>query len=218
MKCRIVLSVLAVAVVLAVSSTVEAGMFGRLSHFRSCAPCGEVQACEPCREVVCQPCEPICEPCQPCQPCEPICEPCQPFGARHSVRPFRPISRFVSAMRERIVLRQHRFNDCAPCGEVVCSPCEVAACEPVCEPCREVVCQPCEVVCQPCEVACQPCEPSCELPCVRPGFFARLKSRLATLRPAAYHNCNPCQPVCEVEPVCEPCQPIAPCIPCVPRH
>ncbi|MDR0392017.1 MAG: hypothetical protein LBH59_08930 [Planctomycetaceae bacterium] len=192
MKCRIILSVLAVAVVLVVSSTVEAGMFGRLSHFRSCAPCGEVQACEPCREVVCQPCQPICEP---------VCDPCEPCGNRYSVRPFRPISRFVSVLRERLTLRHH-FNDCSPCGEIACQPCEQ--------------CQPCEVACQPCEVACQPCEPSCETPCFRPGFFARLRSRLAALRPAFHHSCDPCQPVCEIEQACEPCQPI-PCVPCVPQ-
>ncbi|MDR1290553.1 MAG: hypothetical protein LBK06_05070 [Planctomycetaceae bacterium] len=179
MKSRIFLSALAIAVVFAVSSTAEAGMFGRLSHFRSCAPCAEVQVCEPC-EVVAAPCEPICEP---------ICEPCQPCG----VRQFRPISRFVAAVRSRIALRHHPLNDCNPCGEVVCEPCEVI------QPCHEVVCDPC-----------QPCDDIC----ARPGFFARLRSRLASLRPVHY-GCEPCQPVCEVAPACEPCQPItSPCLPC----
>ncbi|MDR2346996.1 MAG: hypothetical protein LBE18_13125 [Planctomycetaceae bacterium] len=185
MKSKIVLSVLTLAIVFAVSCTVEAGMFGRLSHFRSCAPCGEAQVCEPCNTAVALPCEPICEPCQPCGDCRPI-------------RPFRPISRFVNAIRERIVLHRHQLHDCDPCGEVVCEPCEV--------------------------VAVEPCEPLCDDSCVRPGFFSRLRSRLAKLRPACY-DCNPCEPACEpCQPVCEPCQPICepcppatPCIPCVPQ-
>ncbi|MDR2171424.1 MAG: hypothetical protein LBP59_14875 [Planctomycetaceae bacterium] len=180
MKIRIVLSALTIAALFAISSTAEAGMFGRLSHFRSCAPCGEVQVCEPC-EVVAAPCETVCEPCVPCGDC-------------HSVRPFRPISRFVAAIRERIALHHH---DCNPCDEIAC------------EPCGEVA------VAAPCEVVCQPCEPTCEDACIRPGFFARLKSRLAALRPI-HHGCEPCQPVCEIQPACEPCQPVTPCIPCVP--
>ncbi|MDR2761280.1 MAG: hypothetical protein LBB88_01610 [Planctomycetaceae bacterium] len=193
MKCQILLSALAIAVVFAVSSTAEAGMFGRLSHIRSCTPCGEIQVCEPCHEVVAKPCEPVCEP---------ICEPCQPCGDCAHVRPFRPISRFVSAIRERIALRRHNWHDCNPCAEVACEPCgEIAV---VASPCNEVVCDP--------------CEPSCDDLCARPGFFARLKSRLAALRPIHHGGCEPCQPACEpCQPVCEPCQPATPCIPCVPH-
>lgn len=187
MKSRILLSALAIAVVFAVSSTVEAGMFGRISHIRSCTPCGEVQICEPCHEVVATPCEPICEPCQPCGDCT-------------HAKPFRPISRFVTAIRERIALRRHHLHDCNPCGEVACEPCGEVA----------VVAQPCQ------EVVCEPCEPSCDDLCAKPRFFARLKSRLAALRPI-HHGCEPCQPVCEVAPPCEPCQPVTPCIPCVPQ-
>jgi hypothetical protein len=96
-------------------------------------------------------------------------------------------------------LRRHQLHDCTPCGEIVCEPCREVV---VAEPCREVVCQP--------------CEPLCEDTCVRPGFFARLRGKLAALR-ATHNSCDPCQPVCEVEPACEPCQPVTPCIPCVPQ-
>jgi hypothetical protein len=100
----------------------------------------------------------------------------------------------VAAVRERIALRHHPLHDCSPCGEIAC------------EPCVEIVAQPCQ------EVACEPCQP-CDDICARPGFFSRLRSRLAALRPIRHYGCEPCQPICEVEPACEPCQPI-PCVPC----
>jgi hypothetical protein len=156
MKLRFLLSVITIALAVTISTTAEAGMFGRFAHYRGCVPCAEVQACEPCVEVAPVVCEPI------CAPCEAACGDCQP------VRPFRPISRFFAALKSR--LASHR--DCDPCGEVVA----VEPCEPICEPCQPI-CEPCEPYAAPrigfltrlklrlaarCASSCEPCQPVCE--------------------------------------------------------
>ena len=77
-----------------------------------------------------------------------------------------------------------------------------------CNPCEQVACQPCEpIACQPCEPACDPCGSPCGIVPCRPfgGFFANVKSRLASV--CTPSCCNPCEPV-----ACEPCEPI--CDPC----
>lgn len=91
-------------------------------------------------------------------------------------------------------------NCCEPCcrpslldrlhGRLACLKadlCQPACCEPACAPAA------CEPACAP--AACEPaCEPACD-PCCRPGLFARLKGRLASLRPNAC--CDPCAPACD---------------------
>lgn len=167
MKRQVLLSVLAAIVVFAVATNVEAGMFGRLSIFKSsCNPCCEPACCEP---VGCEPCEPAC--CEPvCDPCEPIC--CDPCGRA----PFRPFGGFFANLFSG---KGCCATACDPCCEVACDPCE-PVCETVCDPCEPVCCEP---VCDPCGRA--PFRPF-------GGFFANLHKKCF-----AKSYCNPCEPVCE---------------------
>ncbi|MDR2116363.1 MAG: hypothetical protein LBP87_08275 [Planctomycetaceae bacterium] len=168
MKRQILLSVLAAIAIFAVTTTVEAGMFGRLHVLRGC---------DPCEPVACEPCESVTEP-PVCEPCEPICEPCaDPCG--HV--PFRPFGGFFLNLKAK--LAAHACGpECAP----ECQPCEPICepCEPICDPCADPCghapflpfggfflglkaklaahhsCNPCEEVsCQPCEPVIEPCQP-----------------------------------------------------------
>jgi len=165
MKHRIFVSALAVLVVLAATTTAEAGIFGRLSTvWHGCAPCEPV-ACQPCEPIACSPCEVVV-----CNPCEVVCDPCGHGGFR-PFRPFGGLFTRLAAVKCAPV--------CDPCEPVACTPCEVVACDP-CEP----VCDPCAVSCGPrlpfggfflnlkakfavkhqCVTSCDPCEPVCD-PC-----------------------------------------------------
>lgn len=176
MKRQVLLSVLAAVVLLAASTTAQAGLFGRLHTIRGCAPCEPV--CEqPCEPAACQPCEAAA-----CEPCEAACSPCD-----GCYKPFRPFG-FLAGLKAKLSAKLH--HGCAPCEAV----CDVPACEPVCEepcnpcdscdscghhgpflpfggfflnlkaklaahltPCSACGCQPCEPVCEPCVQACDPC-------------------------------------------------------------
>jgi len=170
MKRQILMSVLAAIAIFAVTTNVQAGMFGRLSLLHHCNPCAEAQ---------CAPCTPACEPCVPaCDPCEPVCDPCDPCGYK---KPFRPFAGLFAKWKGKFA--KHGCNPCEP----ACDPCVPACdpCEPVCDPCEPTCCDPCgkpfrpfggffanlkykfkfkKHGCNPCEPACDPCEPACD-PC-----------------------------------------------------
>lgn len=153
---KLILSLVAV-VLFAVSSTAEAGMFGRLNQFRGCNPC-EPAACQPCEQA-----KPACEACAPaCDPCEAACG-CQ------NARPFRG---FLTNLRAKLASAR-----CNPCG-TSCDPCE-PVCETACDPCEPVCDAGCCTPARPfrgfltnlrarlaaaqCH-SCDPCEPVCD-PC-----------------------------------------------------
>ena len=158
---------LAAIVILAATTTAEAGIFGRLSVvWNGCNPCEPI-ACQPCEPIACQPCEPIA-----CQPCEPVCAPCDPCGVGY--RPFRPFGGFFMNLKAKFA---------------------VAHCAPGCDPCVPVACNPCEpIACNPCEPICDPC--GVPAPRFLPfgGLFAGLKARHAF---ACAPGCDPCEPVCD---------------------
>jgi hypothetical protein len=166
MKRQVLLSVLAAIAIFAVTTTAEAGMFGRLHVLRGCAPC-EPAACEPCEPVV-------------CEPCESVCEPCADLCGGHA--PFRPFGGFFLNLKAKLAAHHACAPECQPC-EPIAEPCEPCAtpCESCagpyrgqflpfggfflglkaklaahhsCNPCEEVSCQPCEPVADPC----QPCK------------------------------------------------------------
>lgn len=183
MKRQVVLSVLAAVALFAVSTTAEAGLFGRLHTIRGCTPC------EPACEVVCEPCEPIA-----CEPCEPICAPCEPSCFDDGCnKPFRPFGGLFAGLKAKLTPSYGCVPACEPVCEQPCEPVVCEPCEPACAPCGRgpflpfngfflnlkaklaahmtpcsVGCNPCEPIgCEPCEpVACEPCEPiACE-PCM----------------------------------------------------
>lgn len=170
MKRQVLLSLVAAAVIFAVSSTsAHAGMFGRLGHVfhRGCGPC----------TPACEPCQPACDPCeQACGPCDTACD--TGCGAGYC-RPFRPFGGFFVRLKARMA-----YKHCNPCG-----PCE-SACEP-CEP----ACEPCQPACDPCEAACDPCGATCARP-FRPfgGFFAKWKYRTKCGDCSPCGPCDPCDP------------------------
>jgi len=208
MKKCFLLSALTAIVILAATTTADAGIFGRLSTvWNGCNPCLPV-ACDPCAPVACDPCAPAwcgpllnrplfnfrpftlaCDPCGPivdCDPCLPAwdgCSPCGPF-----VGPFRPFGGFFANLGARIATRRCATDLCDPCGPVACGPCEPVACDP----CGPVA-----------------CGPGAGLPFN--GFFLNLRSRLASRVACAPDWCDPCGPV-----VCDPCGPTN-CDPCAPR-
>ncbi|MDR3181538.1 MAG: hypothetical protein LBT89_01230 [Planctomycetaceae bacterium] len=157
MKSHFLLSALAVAVIFAATSTVEAGLFGRLSVV--CSPC-EPTACQPCEEAAIAPCDAACDPCGD------VCG-----------RPFLPFGGFFLNLKAKLAT----LKACTPCDVAACDPCEAAACDP-CEAACEPVCvgpilpfngfflnlkarlaaglHPCTISeCTPCEPACDPCNP-----------------------------------------------------------
>ena len=174
MKRRVLLSVLAATLVLAVSTQFAQAGFGFRLFAKCCTPCApacEVTPCEPCAVT---PCEPACAPCEPA--CfDTCCAPkCRPFaGLRAKFRCH------LGALRARC---------CDPCT-TACDPC-VATCAPVvatCEPCAVTACEP---------ACCDPCAPKC-----RP--FAKLRARLASIRccDPCSSPCDPCA-VTACEPAC----------------
>ncbi|MCL2118225.1 MAG: hypothetical protein FWH27_07340 [Planctomycetaceae bacterium] len=178
MKRRVLLSVLAATVLLAVSTQFAQAQFGNrlFAKFNPCAPV--VTACEPCAPAACEPCAPACEPACYDACCAP---PCRPFAA------------FRAKFRCHMESFRARFcNPCAPCGVAPCAPCEVTACEPV-------ACAPCEPVAPACEPVCMDtCDPCCAAPCAPFRPFAKLRARLA-----AFNCCNPCDPCTTAcEPAC----------------
>jgi len=178
MKHNFLLSALTAIVFFAVTTTADAGIFGRLSVvWNGCSPC-EPAACQPCEPVACQPCEPIV-----CQPCEPICDPCEPLCGDCGYRPFRPFGGFFVNLKAKLA---------------------AAHCAPGCDPCEPVACQPCEpVACEPCEPVCDPCDPCGSGFVARPfgGFFAGLKAKLLASH-CCDAGCDPCEPVCDPCAVC----------------
>ncbi len=175
MKRQVLLSVLAAIAIFAVTTTAQAGMFGRLSAIRGCTPCepacAEV-ACDPCEEVAAAPCDTA------CNPCELACDPC-------GKRPFRPFGGFFANLKNRAA--------CSPC-DVACDPCEAAA---ACDPCAEAVCDPCEVACDPCGSG--PCLP------FNGFFLNlknKLSCKFARCNPCGV-ECDPCEPVCDPCNPCE---------------
>lgn len=177
MKRQVILSVLAAIAIFAVTTTAQAGMFGRLSVIRGCTPC------EPaCTEVECDPCEKA-APCEvACDPCEVACDPC-------GRRPFRPFGGFFANLKHRTA--------CGPCAPQ-CDPCEPACdSEPACDPCKEVACDPCGCNSGGCNGPCLPFN----------GFFLNLKNKLsykfASCKAGCNVGCDPCEPACDP---CNPCE------------
>ncbi|MDR0870819.1 MAG: hypothetical protein LBN39_08510 [Planctomycetaceae bacterium] len=172
MKRQVLLSALAAALLFAVSTTAEAGLFGRLHTIRGCAPC-EPAACQPCEQAA--------------PPCEAVCEPCEPSCFDGCHKPFRPFGGFFLGLKAKLDAKLHHgcVPACEPVCEVPCEPCrEVAPCEEVaCDACGHhgsgpflpfggfflnlkaklaahlTPCSPCgvEPVCEPCVPACEPC-------------------------------------------------------------
>jgi len=173
MKRRVLLSVLAVALVLSVSTQFAQAFGNRMfAKFNPCAPA--VTACEPCAPVaVCEPCAPVCyDAC-----CKPACRPFAAFRAKF-----------------RCHMDSFRSRFCNPCA----APCAVTACEPVIvAPCEPVVVAPCVPVAPACEPVCvDTCDTYCPPAPCRP--FAKLRARLASFR-----SCNPCCAVVTAcEPAC----------------
>jgi len=184
MKHKLLLSTLTAIIILAATTTAEAGIFGRLSVVWN--------GCNPCLPVACMPCEPIM-----CGPCEPIlCDPCAPICGPFIGRPvFRPFGGFFANLGARITA--------VHCGPMMCGP--------ICDPCVPVACNPCEpVACNPCEPV---CGPFIGRPVFRPfgGFFSNLGARITAVHcgpicdpciPAGV-MCDPCAPV-----MCDPCAPL----------
>ena len=181
MKRRVLMSMLAVALVFAVSTQMtQASGFGfRLFAKNACSPCEA--ACEPCAPAACVPCAPACEPA--CDDCcgAPACRPFAGFRAK---------------------FRCHLDSLRARCATPCAAPC-ATACEPV-------VCAPCEPVVAACEPTCGDCCDPCDS-CCRPTFrpFAKLRDRLASLQFCGCGcGCgSPCATPCDaVSPACMPCQ------------
>ena len=167
MKRRVLLSVLAATVLLAVSTQFAQAQFGNrlFARFNPCAPAAT--ACEPCAPAACEPCAPACEPA-----CVDDCcaQPCRPFAA------FR--ARFHCQMES---FRARFCNPCAPCGFTACEP---------------VACAPCEPVAPACEPACFDSCDSCAAPC-RPFANLRARfAAFRCFNPCAT-PCDPCTTACE---------------------
>lgn len=174
MKRQVILSLVAAAILFAVSSTqAHAGMFGRLGHVfhRGCGPCAP--ACEPCEQTS-EPCPPACLPCEP--GCDVACDaPCRPFNG------------FFARMKAKWAARH--CNACGPC-------------EPACDPC-EAACEPCEPACDPCapgcDVGCAPCRPFAGFVAKWKAFWAT--KRCNPCNPC--DPCDPCEPACEPCQACK---------------